>query len=324
MAGRSGAPYRGGVGRRAWMLLVFLASLWGASYLFIKISLDDLGPVGVVFGRTLLAALVLVPIALHRDALRGLRGRLAPLSILAAMQVAVPFLLISWGEEHIASSLTGILVSSAPIFLVLLAAWFDPDERARGWALVGVVAGIVGIGLLFGVDLSGDTLAVLGGVAVLGAGLCYAGGGLYLKRRLSGTAPVAVAAACMVISTVMTLPLLLVFPPAAPAGGTVAAMLVLGVGGTGIAFLVYYTLIADVGPARAALVTYLAPVFAVLYGVVLLNEPFGAGTLVGLALILAGSWVAAEGRPPGRRRPVLASAGGGPGTLAPSPGPPRS
>lgn len=306
------------------MLLAFLASLWGASYLFIKVSLDDLGPAGVVFGRTLLAALVLVPIAAHRGTLRGLRGRLAPLSILAAMQVAVPFLLISWGEEHIASSLTGILVSSAPIFLVLLAAWFDPQERARGWALVGVAAGMVGIGLLFGVDLSGDTLALLGGAAVLGAGLCYAGGGLYLKRRLSGTPPVAVAAACMVISAAMTLPLLPFFPPAAPDGGTVAAMLVLGVGGTGIAFLVYYTLIAHVGPARAALVTYLAPVFAVIYGVALLDEPFGLGTLAGLGLILAGSWVAAEGRPPGRRRPVLASGAGAPGTLAPSLGPPRS
>ncbi|MCP9490632.1 MAG: DMT family transporter [Solirubrobacteraceae bacterium MAG38_C4-C5] len=312
------------MGRRAWILLAFLASLWGASYLFIKVSLDDLGPAGVVFGRTLLAALVLIPIALHRDALRGLRGRLGALSVLAGVQVAVPFLLISWGEEHIASSLTGILVSSAPIFLVLLAAWLDPEERARGWGLVGVAGGIVGIGLLFGVDLSGDTLALLGGFAVLGAGLCYAGGGLYLKRRLSGTPPVAVAAATMVISTLMTLPLLPFFPPAAPGGGTVAAMLALGVGGTGIAFLVYYTLIADVGPARAALVTYLAPVFAVLYGVLLLDEPFGPGTLAGLGLILAGSWLAAEGRPPGRRRPVLASPGGGPGTLAPSPGPPRS
>jgi len=289
--------------RRAWLLLAVLASLWGASYLFIKIALTDLSPAMVVFGRTALAALVLVPIALARRALRGLGGRIGPLVVLALVQVAGPFLLIAIGEQWIASGLTGVLVASAPIFTALLAIRFDPDERPRGWGVAGTVAGIAGVGLLLGVDLSAEALALAGGLLVLLAGLGYAAGGLYLKRRLADVPPVGGAAVAMAASALATLPLAAVQAPAtAPALGPVAAVGVLGVAGTGLAFLIFYTLIAEVGPGRAALVAYLAPGFAVAYGVLLLGERLSVATLAGLALIVGGSWVAAEGRLPGRRR----------------------
>jgi drug/metabolite transporter (DMT)-like permease len=276
-----------------------LAALWGASYLFIKIALGDLSVGWIVCARTGLGAAVLLSIAARRRALPALRGHLPALVVLALVQVVGPFLLITLGEEHIASSLAGILVSSAPIFTAILAVWVDQQERSHGWALVGILVGIVGVALLFGVDLSGSSAALLGGLMVLVASFGYAVGALWLKHRLRGLPPVATAGSTMAISALVTLPLALATMPAhLPGLGTMAALLVLGMGGTGIAFLLYYTLIADVGPARASIVAYIAPGFAVVYGVALRGERFGPGTALGLLLILAGSWLGAEGRPP--------------------------
>jgi drug/metabolite transporter (DMT)-like permease len=290
--------------RRSWLLMGLLAALWGASYLFIKVALEDgVQPVFVVFVRIALGALVLVPIAIGRGAMGALRGRLGAIAFMAVVQVVLPFVLITYGERHIPSSLTGILVSAAPILTVLLAVRFDDEERPRGIAAAGVVMGILGVVLLFGVDLSGDAKAIAGGLMVLLASLGYAVGGLYLKHRLRGVPAVAIAASTMVVGTLALAPAaLFALPAAMPAAKTVGSLLALGAGGTGIAFLIFYTLIAGIGPGRASLVAYIAPGFAVLYGVWLLDEPLTAGALLGLVLILAGSWVAAEGRLPGRAR----------------------
>jgi len=281
-----------------------LSAVWGASYLFIKVALDDgVDPRFVVFSRIVLAALVLVPIAIRGGALQALRGRFGPILFMAVVHVSVPFLLITYGEQHIASSLTGILVSAAPIFTVLLALRFDDEERPRGIAAAGVVLGILGVALLFGVDLSGDATAIAGGLMVLLASLGYAVGGLYLKARLGGVPAVGVAASTMVVSAVLLLPAaLLALPSEMPSGKAIGSLLALGAGGTGLAFLIFYTLIATIGPGRASLVAYIAPGFAVFYGVWLLSEPLTAGSILGLALILSGSWIAAEGRLPGQAR----------------------
>jgi drug/metabolite transporter (DMT)-like permease len=297
---------------RYWTLLLVLASLWGASYLFIKLGLEDLSPAMVVFGRTLLAALVLLPLALHRRAFGSLRGSLGVTCGLAALQVAGPFLLISFGEEEISSSLAGILVATAPIFTALLAIWVDHEERSTGWRLAGIGIGIAGVALLLGVDAGGEAAALAGGLMVVLASLGYALGGFVLKRRLSHADPVGTVTVTMLASAVMTAPLAVATAPdALPGAGPVAAVAALGVLGTGIAFVIFYTLIAGVGPARAALVAYIAPGFAVAYGVALLDESFTAGTAAGLVLILAGSWLAAEGA----RLPWRAAAG------APAPAP---
>ncbi len=283
-----------------------LAALWGASYLFIKVALDDgLDPVFIVFARVALGALVLVPIAIRWGALRALRGNGGAIVFMALVQVVVPFLLITFGERHIPSALAGILVASAPIFTALLAVRYDEDERPRGVAAAGVVLGILGVVLLFGVDLRGDAEALAGGLMVVLASAGYAIGGLYLKRRLRGVPPVGVAASTLVVSAlVLAIPALFVLPSQMPSAEATGSLLVLGAGGTGIAFLIFYTLISEIGPSRASLVTYLAPGFAVIYGVWLLHEPLTAGALLGLGVILAGSWIAAEGRLPGRPRPL--------------------
>lgn len=293
---------------RAWTLLLTLAAIWGASYLFIEIALEDISPALVVFIRTALAAAVLLPIALRRGALAGLRPLAGPLVVLAALQVAGPFLLISVGQEEITSSLAGILVASAPIFTALLAVWIDHEERAGGARLAGVGVGIVGVALLLGVDVGGDGAALVGGLLVVIAGMGYALGGFYLKRRFSRSQPLGVVTMTMLASAVLSLPWAAVTAPdATVAAGSLAGMTVLGVVGTGLAFVIFYTLIAEVGPARASLVAYIAPLFAVFYGVVLLDEPIGLSTFAGLALIVGGSWLAAGGVR--RREPVMARRG---------------
>jgi drug/metabolite transporter (DMT)-like permease len=293
------------VDRRSWVLLFLLAGLWGASYLFIKLGLEDLSPAMVVCVRLGLAALVLLPVALARGALAGVRESLGVVLVLALVQVAVPFMLISVGELAITSSLAGILVASAPIWTAILAPWLDAEERSRGWRLVGVVVGMLGVAVLLGVDTAGDTAALLGGLGVVLATVGYAVGGFTIKRHLSHVQPLGLVTATMVASALMTLPWALLTAPSAWPGPTATvAMLLLGVGGTGLAFVIFYHLIATVGPARASIVAYVAPVFAVVYGVVLLDEPVTAGTLGGLALILGGSWLAAGGSATPSREPA--------------------
>jgi drug/metabolite transporter (DMT)-like permease len=274
-----------------------LAALWGASYMFIKVAIDDVSPIIVVWVRIVLAALVLLPIAHHRGALAELRPHLPTVLMLSVVQVAAPFLLITFGEKHIASALAGILVASAPIFTALLAFRLDREELATGWRLVGIMVGILGVLLLFGVDLTGDSAALLGGLMVLLASFGYAIGPLQMKRKLTGVQPVGIAAATMTVAAVLLTPAVpFVWPTEAPGADTIASLLVLGAGGTGIAFLIFYTLIAEIGPGRATVVAYIAPGFSVVYGVVLLNESFTAGTAAGLFLILGGSWLAAGGK----------------------------
>ena len=280
--------------RRNWILLLALAAVWGASYLFIKIGLDDLSPAAIVFTRTALAALVLAPFALRSGGLPPLRPMAAGIFALAAVQVAGPFLLISAGEKHIASSLAGILVASAPIFTAIFAVWVDSTERLHPRGVVGVVIGIVGVALLLGVDVGGSGAALAGGLMVVLASVGYALGGHALKRWFREFQPIALVTATMTASAIMTLPLALISAPDHVGVDTVGAMLALGLGGTGIAFVIYYTLNHAIGPTRTSLVAYVAPVFAVFYGVALLDESFTATTALGIVLIIGGSWLAAR------------------------------
>lgn len=287
--------------------MLVLAATWGASYLFIKIGLRDFSAPFVVCARTGLAALVLLPVALHRRTLRALRDRKAAILLLALVQVVVPFLLITVGERWIPSALAGILVASAPIWTAVLAFTpYAPAERPGRVATVGLLVGMAGVALLFGVDLGGDGLAAVGGGMVLVAGLLYAMGGIEIKRRMEGVDPAATVAATMGTSALLTLPAALITFPSSAGADSVISTLALGVVGTGLAFLIFYTLIAELGAQRASVVAYLAPGFAVGYGVAALGESVSAGTFAGLALILGGSWLAASGRMPWRRGGVAA------------------
>jgi drug/metabolite transporter (DMT)-like permease len=275
-----------------------LAATWGASYMFIKVGLRDFGVGTIVCGRTALAALILIPVARHQGALHRLRGRGRPILACALTQVAVPFVLITVGEHWIPSALAAILVASAPIFAALLTIRFDHANRLSPTGLAGVGIGMIGVALLFGVDLSGDTMALVGGLMVLGAGFLYAAGSMILQRTMSDVPPAATASATMAVSALLTLPLVAFDLPSSADWDSVGAVLALGVLGTGLAFLVFYTLISELGTARASIVAYLAPGFSVGYGVALLGESITAGTIAGLTLILVGSWLGANGKLP--------------------------
>jgi drug/metabolite transporter (DMT)-like permease len=287
--------------RRSWLLMLLLASFWGASYMFIEIGLRDLSPAVVAFARIALASAILAPIAYSQGAFRALRGRKRWLALTAAAQVAVPFVLIAAGQQEIPSSLAGILVSSAAIFTVVLAIWFDQEERATGMRLAGVFLGFAGVTVLFGLDLSASWWTVIGGAAVLLAGFGYAVGGLLIKHRFSDVQPLGLVSAVMFWSALLLLPAAIIGAPAeVPDLGPIAAVVTLGVVGTGISFVIFYWLIAHVGPSKTMLVSYIAPGFAVVYGATLLDEDITVGTILGLALILLGSWLGAEGRLPWR------------------------
>lgn len=303
--------------RRAWTLLITLAAIWGASYMLIKIGLRDLSPAMVAFLRVALAAAVIAPIAVSQGALRGLGAVVGMLVVVGAVQVAGPFFLIGLGEQEISSALAGILVATAPIFTALLAIWVDHEERSQGLRLVGIGIGIAGVVLLFGLDLSGSGSALLGGLAVVLAGLGYAIGGFLVKHKLAALQPLGMTVAVMTASALLLAPVALASAPSElPDVGPLAAVAALGAFGTGLAFVIFYGLIARVGPAKSFLVAYLAPGFAVVYGAVLLDEAITAATVAGLVLILAGSWLGVEGRVPSRRRrarvgsPQLAATGG--------------
>ena len=262
--------------RRSWTLLLILGAIWGASYLFIKIGLRDLSPGMIAWVR---------------------------IALIGAVQAGGPFLLIAAGEQEISSGLAGILVASAPLFTALLAIWVDHEETSHGLRLVGVLTGFVGVAVLLGVDLGGEGSALIGGLAVLLAGLGYAVGGFLVKHKLAGVPSIGMSAAVLLAAAVLMLPVAFVgLPDSAPGLGPVAAVFVLGVLGTGIAWVIFYGLISTIGPARAFIVTYIAPGFAIVYGAVFLDEAITASIIGGLALILAGSWLAAEGRFPWQPR----------------------
>ena len=290
--------------RRSWTLLLALAAIWGASYLLIKIAVRDLSPAMVAWVRLALAAAVLIPVAARQGALGAARGSAGWLILLGAVQMAVPFVLIGVAEEEISSGLTGTLVAATPLFTALLAIRFDADERSTGMRLLGIVLGLLGVAVLLGVDLAGTASELLGGFAVLLAALGYAVGGFMAKRRFATVPPIGVAAWVTLASAVLLLPgAVATIPAAAPGLGPLAAVIALGVVGTGIAFAIFYALLSRVGPARTWIVTYLAPGFAVVYGAVFLDEAITAAILGGLALILAGSWLAAGGAVGRRSRP---------------------
>ena len=281
--------------RRSWTLVFVIGAIWGASFLFIEIGIRDMSSSVVAWARVALGAAVLVPIALIRGELRVEGASVRLIVLLSAFQVAIPFVLIAEGQQDITSSLAGILVASTPLFTAILAVRVDPSERSEGVQLWGILAGLVGVGLLLGVDLSGTVDEAIGGALVLLASVGYATGGLITKLKLPGAPGTGVAAWICVSATVLLTPFAIVNAPTeAPGLGPLAAVVALGVIGTGLAFALFFGLMTTIGPARTFIVTYLSPAFAIVYGAVLLDEAISVATIAGLALILGGSYLAAS------------------------------
>ena len=280
--------------RRDLGLLVALSAIWGSSFLFIKVGVEELEPAVVVCGRLLVGALVLLPVALARGGLSGLRAMLVPIAVLGALNNALPYWLLSFAETRIDSGLAAVIQAAAPIFTVLLAIRIDPSQRVTGLRLAGVGLGFVGVALLVGLQEGGE---LLGAVAVVGTALCYAVSVLYAGRAIRSFSPLDVSIGQLSVGALLTLPAALVqWPAETPSAKVVGAVLVLGVLGTGVAYLLYFALIIRAGASRAILVTYLVPAFALVYGWLILGEAVTPSALAGLALILGGTALATGGR----------------------------
>ena len=285
---------------RVLVLVTAVAVLWGIPYLFIAVALEELSPAVIAFARTGLAAVILLPLALAAGALAGLRERWAWLVVLAATQMAGPFVLLGFAEERISSSLTGILVSATPLLVALVALGVDRSESASGSRLVGLGVGLAGVAILLGLDVGRDAGALVGALAALGTALGYAISALLLNARFTGCDGRGVVGATTAVAAVLLLPAALgTFPGAAPSGDALGSLVVLGIASTAGGFLLFFRLQAEIGPGRASVVAYLAPGVAVVLGVAFLDDPFGPATVAGLGLILLGSFLA--GRRAGAR-----------------------
>ncbi len=272
--------------RRHLVMLLALAAIWGASFLFIKVAVRDFEPATLVFFRVLLAALTLLPIALATSGLSGLRSSWVGLTVMGALNSAVPFWLLSFGETRLDSGLTAVIQAAAPIFTVLIAMRYDPSQRASGARLAGVLVGFAGVALLVGAQEGGDLVAAL---AIAGAAACYAMGALFGGRRLSHLPPITMSFGTMAVATILTAPAgLIQLPAETPGWKPVASVVVLGVAGTAIAYILYFGLILGAGASKAILVTYLVPAMALVYGAVFLDEAVTSVALAGLTLVLAG------------------------------------
>jgi drug/metabolite transporter (DMT)-like permease len=272
--------------------LLLLAFIWGWSFLFIKVAVQGLPPLAVAGGRIALGAAVLTGVC----ATSGLRLPRDPtmwrhLAVAALFGNVLPFSLLAWGEERVTSALTAVLNASTPLFTALAGAVLL-GERLKRAQLVGLAIGMAGVAVAAGVggrDLA-DSSAT-GALAAVGAGACYGLAFTYMSRHLLGLPSVVGAAGQLVAGTVLLGPLAIVVTAGTGVSLTptqALALLLLGVLGTGVAYVLYYRLVADVGPTRASLVTYLVPLVAVTVGVVVLDEPFHLRVLAGGALIVGG------------------------------------
>ena len=271
-------------------MLVGLSLLWGASFLFIKVAVRELTPATLIMGRLGLAALTLAALAPFtvgtRETLRQLRANGRWLIVIALVNTALAFWLLSWGETRIDSGLASIIQAAVPIFNAVIAFGFFREVRVTGARLLGVAIGFAGVAFLVSAQPSGK---VLGALAVVGMAFCYGIGGLLTGRHLRTVSPHVVALASTGISTLAILPLgIAQAPHHVPGWKVVGSVLALGIPGTALAYLLFFGLIAGAGAAYASLVTYLIPPIALSYGAIFLGERFGVTAFGGLALILGG------------------------------------
>jgi len=267
--------------------LLLLSAIWGSSYMFIKVGVRDFSPASMVELRLLLAGAVLVSFVAARRGLRAVRPALGPGAFVGVVGMAIPFVLISWGETHVDSGVAAVANSSVPIFVALLALRFAATERATGVRAVGLGIGLAGVGVVAGVHPNGGWWAVAGALAVVLSSICYAASSLYIQRTLV-VGGLELATASVLCGAAAMLPFALADLPTSVGWKPLASVVVLGIVGTGFAQLIVNRLIGDHGPARSMLVNYLLPGFALFYGVTILGEPLTGAKLGGLALILVG------------------------------------
>ncbi len=293
---------------RAWGAFAALSIIWGLPYFFIKLAVAELSPMTVAFGRVTLAALVLVPIAWRRGALRSLGGHRTAIFAFAMAEFVIPFALISVGERWISSSVTGMLIAMVPLSIALMQRFFGVHERLGFWRILGLGLGFIGVAALLGFGTISGPLGWAGVACMIVSTLGYAIGPLIIQRHLSGLDPYGpLTASLLAASLVLAIPAALSLPAQMPSATALASMAILGVVCTALAMVLMFYLVNHAGASRAAVITYINPAVAALLGVSLLHERLGVGGVLAFALILLGSWLATRGAAPRRTAQAVAA-----------------
>lgn len=303
--------------RRGWLLFGALSVIWGVPYLLIKVAVRELDPAVVVFGRTSLAAVLLLPIALRRRSLAPVLRRWRWLLLYTGMEIVGPWWLLGHAETRLNSSTAGLLIAVVPLIAAVLTAAVNrrrPDaERLRARRMVGLGVGLAGVAALVGFDVHLDDLPSVGAAVLTAVG--YAAGPLLISRKLADLPPLGVITASLALAATIFCPFAVLLRPARVSAPAVWSVIALAVLCTATAFVVFFALIAEVGPARATVITYVNPAVAILLGVAVLGESFTIGTAIGFPLVILGS-VLATSRQPGGGGPapgrLATAAGAGP------------
>ncbi|MFI5282129.1 MAG: DMT family transporter [Candidatus Dormibacterales bacterium] len=277
--------------RRGLLLFALMCVIWGIPYLLIRVSVSELSPAMLVFVRTGIAALVLMPIVLARNGLKGIGRRWLPLVAFAAAEVGIPWFLISSAEQRITSSLAGLLISAVPLVGTVVAPLFGNRDWIGRSGVVGLFIGLAGVAAIVGFDLhASDATAI---VEVFFVAVGYAVGPAILSRYLTSVPSVTVIGVSVTLCALVYAPFAATqWPHSLPSTNVIASVAVLALLCTAFAFLLFFALIAEIGPVRATVITYINPAVAALLGVVVLHENFTFGMGIGFALVLVGSVLA--------------------------------
>ncbi|WP_242613959.1 DMT family transporter [Actinomadura roseirufa] len=297
------------VSRRGWVLFALMSVLWGIPYLMIKVAVDGVSVPVLVFARTALGALLLLPLAIRAGGMAAAVLRhWRPLLLFAALEILGPWALLSDAEHRLTSSMTGLLIAAVPIIAVLLARLTGDAERLGPLRWAGLLVGLGGVGVLAGPYLGGGDTWALGEVLLVALG--YAGAPLIATRRLQNLSSLHLATSSLALAALAyTGPAIATWPDERPSARVLWALAGLGVLCTALAFLVFFELIREVGTSRAMVFTYVNPAVAVVAGVLFLDEPLTATITVSFALILGGSVLAtARHAPTAESDPIPANA----------------
>lgn len=277
--------------RRGLSLFIALSIIWGTPYLFIRIAVEYVEPSVMVALRVGLAALLLLPVALIRGQFRGIRPYLPWIALFGLVEITGPFLMLGYAETALTSSTTALLIAAVPIVAAVLARSLGLDARLGGLRLLGLAIGISGVAVLVGLDVPGDQWWAVGAAAVTVVG--YALGPIIISTKLADAPPLAVITLALAANAIIYAPLAWVQRPTTPVPPVAWwSIIVLGVLATAIAFLIFFALVAEVGPSRMTVITFLNPAVAVMLGVIVLSEPITWGLVLGFPLVLLGSFLA--------------------------------
>ena len=274
--------------KRGWLLFIALGLLWGMPYLLIRIAVGEIDPLVVAASRTVLGSLLLVPLALHRSALAPAFRKWKWLLAFTLIEISLPWWLLGHAETRLTSSTAGLLIAVVPLFAAIIVSRLG-HEKLEPRRLVGLGVGFAGVALLVGLDIHFDDFAAVAATIVVA--LCYAIGPIIIDRKLKDVPAIGVITGSLILASVIYLPFAPFLLPESVSMASVSSVIGLGVLCTAAAFIVFFALIAEVGPARATVITYVNPAVAIVLGALVLNEEVTRGMAIGFPLVLLGSYL---------------------------------